>query len=561
VTTRTPAARARNPWVVLIVLSLGTFMTLLDLTIVNIAIPSLVDGVHATLDQVLWMLNAYSLAFAVLLITFGRTGDIAGPRILFIAGVALFTAASAFCGLAQSPEQLIAGRALQGVGAAMLVPQALPIILSLFPVERRAPVFAWFGILAGLAVVAGPTLGGLLVSTLGWRWIFFVNVPVGVAVIVAAVRLVPDLRFGRRHRLDLTGVALVTAGLFCVVFGLIEGQRYDWGTISGVLSIPLIIGAGVLILAIFGIYQALRQNREPLLSFVVFRNRNFTLMTLVLSAMGFAILGLYLPLTIYYQSVLGLSAIAAGLTIAIQPAAMFVSSGVANGPAGQRLNPKYLIVTGLLLLAAGSAFIVWAAHADSSRWSFVPGLIVSGLGMGCIWGPVYSMATRDIRPELGGVASGVLNTIQELGAVIASASVGALLQNRLATALHDRAVVAAAQLPPAYSGRFVASFSNAARGGLQVGAGQSGSNAGLPANLPASTAHQLATLAHDVFANGFVDAMRPTLILPITVIVLAALAALGARGRPAAAATAGVRSATGDANAVAAAEEQVAVGS
>lgn len=525
--------RARSPWVVLIVLSLGLYMTLLDLTIVNIAIPSLVDSVHATLDQVLWMLNAYSLAYAVLLITFGRTGDILGPRNLFIAGVAVFTAASAFSGVAQTPEQLIAGRALQGVGAAMLAPQALPILLSLFPVERRAPMFAWFGIIAGLAVITGPTLGGLLVSSLGWRWIFFVNLPVGVAVIAAAFRLVPDLRFGRRHRLDLAGVALVTAGLFCVVFGLIEGQRYEWGTITGFISIPLVVGVGVVILAIFGIYQAFRQDHEPLLSFAVLRNRNFTLMTLVLSAMGFAILGLYLPLTIYYQSVLGLTAITAGLIIAIQPVAMFMSSGVANGPAGQKANPKYLIATGLLLLAGGSAFIAWSAHADSSRWTFVPGLVVSGLGMGFIWGPVYNVATRDLRPELGGVASGILNTIQELGAVVASASVGALLQSRLATALHDHAVAASTQLPPGFAARFVASFSNAARGGFEVGAGQTG--VALPANVPPGVARQLNALAHDVFAAGFVDAMRPTLILPIVVIVLAAVASLAVktrRGRP-----------------------------
>src|SRR5438552_3473633 len=351
--------RAVHPWTVLIVLSLGLFMTLLDLTIVNIAIPSLVDGVHSTLDQVLWMLNGYSLAYAVLLITAGRIGDIFGPRSLFIAGVILFTAASAFSGVAQTADQLIAGRALQGVGAAMLAPQTLPILLTLFPLEKRAPMFAWFGILAGLAVVAGPTLGGLLTSNLSWRWIFFVNLPVGVIVVLATLRFVPDLRPGRSHRLDWPGVALLTLGLFCVVFGLIEGQRYNWGTVSGFLTIPMIIGAGVAVLAIFGIYQTRRQSSEPLVSYAVFRDRNFTLMSLVLGAMGFAIVGLYLPLTIYYQSVLGLSAIAAGLIVAIQPGAMFFSSGAANGPAGQRVEAKYLIALGLLLPAGGSAFSAW----------------------------------------------------------------------------------------------------------------------------------------------------------------------------------------------------------
>jgi EmrB/QacA subfamily drug resistance transporter len=521
-----------NPWVVLLVLSLGLFMTLLDLTIVNIAIPSLVDGIHASLDQVLWVLNAYSLAYAVLLITSGRLGDILGPRNLFVAGLVVFTAASAFSGLAQDPGQLIAGRVAQGVGAAILAPQGLPILLTLFPPERRGAVFAVFGILAGLAVVAGPTLGGFLVTNVGWRWIFYVNLPLGVAVIAAALMLIPDLRPGRSHRLDLTGVVLATSGLFCVVFGLIEGQRYSWGTVRGPVTIPGIIGVGIALILAFLFLQARRQDREPLLSFAVFHDRNFSLMALVLCAMGFAIVGLYLPLTIYYQSVLGLSAIAAGLTVAIQPLAMLVASGVANGPAGQRLSPKYLLIPGLLMLAAGSAFIAWAAHANSTRWDFVPGLVVSGLGMGLIWGPVYALATRDLRIELGGVASGVLNTIQELGAVLASASVGALLQNRLVTALHDRAVEASSQLPAEIRGRFVDGFNAAASRGLEVGAGQNGGNFSVPAGVPPQVVQQLHQLAHQVFAQAFVDAMRPTLVLPIAVIVAAALATFAARGRP-----------------------------
>lgn len=528
---RSPAApRSTHPWVVLLVLSLGLFMTLLDLTIVNIAIPSIVDGVHATLDQVLWMLNAYSLTYAVLLITSGRLGDILGPRNMFMAGLVLFTAASAFSGLAQSPGQLIAGRALQGVGAAMLAPQSLPILLTLFPVERRAPVFAVYGIIAGIAVVVGPTLGGFLVTNLGWRWIFFINLPVGVAVLLATLRLVPDIRPGRRHRLDLVGVVLITASLFCLVFGLIEGQRYNWGTITGLLSIPLILGIGALLLVIFVIDQARRQQQEPLLSFAVFRDRNFTLMTLVLCAMGFAIVGIYLPLTIYLQSVLGLTAVAAGVVVAVQPGAMFLSSGVANGPAA-RADPKYILVPGLFMLAAGSAWIAWVVQATSSRWALAPGLILGGVGMGCVWGPVYNIATRDLQPQLAGVASGVLNTIQELGAVIASASVGALLQNRLAVALHDEAVRAASHLPPAVAQRFVAGFSNAAASGFEVGAGQTGGNFSVPPGTPPQVAQQVSAMAHSVFANAFVDAMRPTLILPIAVIVAAALLAMAVRPR------------------------------
>jgi EmrB/QacA subfamily drug resistance transporter len=511
----------KNPMAALFVLSLGLFMTLLDLTIVNIAIPSIVDSIHATLDQVLWVLNAYSLLYAVLLITSGRLGDIYGPRNVFAVGIAIFTAASAVSGFAHDPTQLIVARAAQGMGAAILAPQGLPIMMSLFPVERRGGVFAVYGVLAGLAVVAGPTVGGFLVSHYGWRSIFYVNIPFGLVTFALAFLLIPDLRPGRRHRLDLLGVLLATAGLFGVIFALIEGQRYDWGRITGWITIPEIGIAGVVLLAVFLIYQWRRQQAEPLLPFAVFKDRNFTLMTLVMAAMGFAILGFFLPLTIYMQSVLGLSALDAGLTIAAQPLAMIVSSGFASSMV-QRVNGKWLLVPGLLMFAAGIAYIDWVAQADSGRWAFLPGLIVSGLGMGCVWTPVFSIATRSLDPKLAGVASGVINTLQEMGTVIASAVVGALLQNRLATALHDQAVVRSAQLPAELRARFVDGFSHAAHNGFEVGAGQSGASLHLPPGIPAQVVQLLQDAAHYVFTHAFVDAMRPTLILPLAIIVLAA---------------------------------------
>ena len=510
-----------HPMAALAVLALGLFMTLLDLTIVNIAIPSILDGLHASLDQVLWVLNAYSLLYAVLLITSARLGDIFGPRNLFAIGIVIFTVASALSGLAQDPTQLIAARALQGLGAAVLAPQGLPMMLSLFPADRRGGVFAIYGIMAGLAVIAGPTVGGFLVTHFGWRSIFTVNIPIGVIIFTLALLIIPDLRPGRRHRLDLLGVGLATAGLLGVIYGLIEGQRYDWGLVTGFVTIPMIIGAGVLLLAAFLFYQARIQGGEPLLPFAVFKDRNFTLMTLVMAAMGFAILALYLPLTIYYQSVLGLSAIDAGLTIAIQPLAMIVSSGVASSLA-QKINGKYLLIPGLLALAVGSGYIDWAAQANSGRWDFTPGLILSGLGMGFIWTPVFSIATRDLPAHLGGVASGIINTIQELGGVFASAVVGAFLQNRLAVALHDRAVTASGQLPVQFRLQFVDGFSNASHSGFEVGAGQSGTSLSLPAQVQA--------IAHWVFTHAFVDAMHPTLALPIAVLVIAAACAIFVRG-------------------------------
>ena len=240
-----------NPWAVLVVISLGFFMTLLDLTIVNIAIPNMITELHASFDDVLWVINAYALVLAALVITGGRLGDVVGPRLMFGVGVAVFTAASAACGLAPSPGWLIAFRAVQGLGAAMLMPQTLAIITMIFPPERRGAAFGVWGAVAGAATIAGPTLGGLLITAFDWRWIFFVNLPIGVVVLALTGVLIPDMRPGRRHRLDILGVALASAGLLAICYGLVEGQTYNWGKINSLVSIPLVLGAGVVLLAAF----------------------------------------------------------------------------------------------------------------------------------------------------------------------------------------------------------------------------------------------------------------------------------------------------------------------
>ena len=223
-----------NPWAVLVVVSLGFFMTLLDLTIVNIAIPNMIAKLHASLDDVLWVLNAYALVLAVLVITAGRLGDLLGPRTMFVGrhrGVH-----GGLGGLrvrARSPGWLIGFRAVQGLGAAMLMPQTLAIITMTFPPERRGAAFGVWGAVAGLATIAGPTLGGLLVTAFDWRWIFFVNLPIGVAVLRGDARSSSRACApGRRHRLDILGVTLASLALLAICYGLVEGQRYDWGTVD-----------------------------------------------------------------------------------------------------------------------------------------------------------------------------------------------------------------------------------------------------------------------------------------------------------------------------------------
>jgi EmrB/QacA subfamily drug resistance transporter len=518
-----------NPWVVLLVVSLGFFMTLLDLTIVNIAIPNMIDKLHASLDDVLWVINAYALVLAVLLITAGRLGDIFGPRIMFASGIALFTAASVACGLAPTAAVLIGFRAVQGAGAAMLVPQTLTILTNVFPPERRGAAFGIWGAVAGVATIAGPTLGGLLVTAFDWRYIFFVNLPIGVVVLALSFILIPDLRLGRRHRLDIGGVLLATVALLAICYGLVEGQRYDWGKIVSFVSIPLVIGFGVLALLAFIWYQARVQDREPLVPFALFRDRNYSLMNFVSGAVTIGMMGIFLPFTIYLQSVLGFTALKAGLTIA--PAslvAMFVAP--VAGRMSDRIGGKYILISGLTLFAVGMAWVALIARVGSAWYDFLPCLILAGVGIGCTFAPMTTVAMRDIRPQMAGAASGMLNTTRQVGAVIGSSAVGALLENRLVSTLTSQARQRTVALPAAVRGQIVAGFRAAAKSGsFETGVGRPGSSGALRGAPPSVLAH-IGEIAKAIFDNGYVAAMRPTMVLPIVVLIIGAVSCLAIRG-------------------------------
>jgi EmrB/QacA subfamily drug resistance transporter len=519
-----------NPWAVLVVVSLGFFMTLLDLTIVNIAIPNMIDKLHASLDDVLWVLNAYALVLAVLVITAGRLGDLFGPRTMFAAGIGVFTAASAACGFAPGAGALIGFRAVQGIGAAMLMPQTLAIVTMTFPPERRGAAFGVWGAVAGLATVAGPTLGGLLVSAFDWRWIFFVNLPIGALVLAVTFFIIPGFQPGRRHRFDVLGVVLASLALLAICYGLVEGQRYDWGTITSVISIPLIIAVGVLLLAVFLLVQKLRQDREPLVPFVLFRSRNFTLMNWVSFTLSIGMLGIFLPLTIYLQSALGFSALKAGLTMAPSSLVMiFIAPFL--GRLTDKTGGKWILASGLSLFAIGMGWVVLIANTNSSWQDFLAPLIVAGLGMGGTFAPLTTVAMREVDPRMAGAASGMLNTVRQVGSVIGTAAVGALLQNRLASSLASQAAIRSAALPAQVRAPFIAGVRQAAAGGLLTG-GASGSGAA-PRGTSAALAAQLRRLGAEVFSHGYVIAMRWTMVMPIAVVVLAAASCLLIRNQAA----------------------------
>jgi EmrB/QacA subfamily drug resistance transporter len=474
----------------------------------------MITRLHASFDDILWIVNAYTLVLAVLLITAGRLGDILGQRTMFIAGVVVFTAASAACGLSPSAGWLIGFRAVQGVGAAMLMPQTLAILTMVFPPERRGAAFGVWGAVAGIATIAGPTLGGLLVTTFDWRYIFFVNLPIGIIVIALSGVVIPDLRTGRRHQLDITGVLLASVALLAICYGLVEGQRYNWATITSFVSIPLVLGVGVALLAIFMLFQARRQDREPLVPFSLFRDRNFSLMNVASGTVAIGILGILLPFTIYLQSALGFSALRAGLTMApTSVVSMFVAP--VAGKMSDRLGGKYFLIAGLMLFAAGIAWIAVIAHTGLAWYSFLAPLCVAGLGVGCTFAPMITIAMRDVDTSLAGAASGVFNTTRQVGTVIGAAGVGALLQNRLVYSLTRQATQRTASLPPPVREKIVHGFQAAARQGLEIGSGQN-----------------LSGLAGQIFSHGFVSAMRPTMFLPVAVLVVTAACCMAVRQRP-----------------------------
>jgi len=517
----------RSPWFILAILCLGFFMILLDTTIVNIAVPEMTVTLGATLDQILWIVNAYTLTYATLLITGGRLGDLLGQKRLFLAGLTIFTAASALCGLAQTPGHLIATRVLLGVGGALLTPQTLAIITVTFPAKRRGTAFGIWGAVAGLATITGPMFGGWLVTALSWRWIFYVNLPIGLATLALGWLFLPDLRLNKRHRLDPVGTVLASGGLFLVCFGLIEGPSHAWGQVWGVITIPVLIAAGVALLAIFVLQQ--RGHTEPLVPPKIFADRNFAVMSGVIAAISFGMLGLFLPLVIFLQSVLSLNAWQAGLILAPMSLASVASAPFA-GRLADRYGGKDTLITGLILWAGGVFLVLWATRLYYDKGELITGLVIAGFGLGMTFAPLQSIAMHNVEPQVAGAAAGVMNTMRQLGAVLGSAAVGAVLQVQIVNRLGSSARQNVDALPQSMRARFLEGFEKAATAkGLEVGAGQTGTH--LPPDIPSSVRPAIEQVALKTFYEAYIPAMRATLILPLVVLVLAVIGALLVRPR------------------------------
>ncbi|GAB7068950.1 MFS transporter [Mycobacterium hodleri] len=471
--------RTDNPWNALWALLVGFFMILLDATIVSVANPSIMDALHADYDAVIWVTSAYLLAYAVPLLLAGRLGDRFGPRNLYLVGLAVFTAASLWCGLAGSIEVLVAARVVQGVGAALLTPQTLSTITRVFPPERRGVALSVWGATAGVATLVGPLAGGVLVDGLGWQWIFIVNVPIGVLGLVLALIFVPVLPT-ERHGYDVIGVLLSGVALFLIVFALQEGQSHHWAPwIWGTLV------AGVVAMGAFVYWQAVHTG-EPLIPLRIFRDNDFSLSNLGIAVIGFAVTSMIVPVMFYAQAVCGLSPTRSALLTA----PMAIASGVLAPFVGKlvdRSHPRPLIGFGFSAVAIALTWLSFEMTPTTPIWRLELPLVLMGVGMAFIWSPLAATATRNLPPRLAGAGSGVYNTTRQVGSVLGSAGIAALMTSQISAAL------------PAQS---------------DPGVGQQGAVTQLPAFLHAP----------------FADALSRSLLLPAFVALFGVVAALFLRG-------------------------------
>jgi EmrB/QacA subfamily drug resistance transporter len=432
-TTRPATAPEHNPWAVLAVLCTSIFMLLLDTTVVNNAQRKIQIGLGAELTEIQWILDSYILVYAVLLLSFGRLGDIFGRKRFFIIGIVIFTIASGLCGVAgqigdvfgvSGANALIAARALQGFGGAMMMPQSLSIITQVFPPEKRGGALGIWGGVVALGAISGPLIGGFIATYYPWEWVFLINLPIGVVGVVASIRYLPETRDeGASRRLDWGGVVLSGASIFMLVFALIEGNRVGWTTpeILGLLA------GSVILFAVFLWWE--RRQAEPMVRLELFRIHNFAVANAMQVLISFGVFGIFFPLTLYLQAGLGYSPLEAGLVTAPMAVMQLVFAPLA-GRLSDRYGSRPFMIAGTGLAVAGIALIAWQSRADTTWVDLLIPTIVTGIGMGMTMSPLTSAAMREVPRGIAGSASGIFNTTRSIGQVLGIAVLGTMVQAR-----------------------------------------------------------------------------------------------------------------------------------
>jgi EmrB/QacA subfamily drug resistance transporter len=525
--TTWPAAASKDPrrWIGLVVLSSALFIIVLDNTILNVAVPTIIREFDTQVSSLQWVISGYSLIFASLLISFGRLGDIFGRRRLFFAGAGLFAVGSLVASMSHSVVQLFIGESLlEGIGAAAMLPATLALLSATFQGRERGIAFAVWGSVAGGAGALGPWLGGILTSDYSWRWAFRINVVIAPVAIVAAYFFVHESRDERAKGIDPTGVLVVTLGLASLVFGIIEAARYGWWSpigdrsiggwnwpVDAVSIVPVALGLAVVLLAGFVVLEQKRVARGLAVVFdfgdLVHKGFRYGLINTTVLAMGE--FGAFFVLPLFLQAGLHLSAVEAGSWLLPAGLMAFVGGGV-GGRLSHRFGPKYVITIGLTLEAAGIWVYVLVFSLHTSFWALLPGLMLHGIGIGFATSQLTNVVLSDIPPEKSGSASGAAGMVRQVGTALGIALIGAIFVAQ-ATSHVRHAVDAQPDIPADVRAQILASVANGVGGGQSV------------AGSPAATAE---ARFPGLISRSVADASKPAVAFAGGVVTLGALLSL-----------------------------------
>lgn len=417
-------------WWTLLAVCIGTFMLLLDVTIVTVALPDIQRGLHSSFGDLQWVADAYALALASLLLTTGVLADMYGRRLIFMVGLAIFTLGSLLCGLAQNSPMLIWSRAGQGIGGSMMFATSLALLAQSFQGKERGVAFAAWGAVTGIATGVGPVLGGILTSDISWRAIFLVNLPVGALGLIITAMRVAESRQDHARRPDWPGFVTLTMGLVAVVYGLIRASETGWSDVG----VPILLVIGAMSIVAFLVVESRVAN--PLFDLSLFRIPTFVGGSIAAFGMNGSLFAMFLYLVLYLQNVLGYSALQTGVRLLVISAVTFVAA-TASGRLSSHLPVRWLIGVGLLLVGAG---LLWMSRltASSSWTELVGGFIVAGFGSGLVNPPLASTAVGVVPPHQSGMASGVNTTFRQIGIAAGIAAYGTLFTARLDAQLHQR---------------------------------------------------------------------------------------------------------------------------
>jgi EmrB/QacA subfamily drug resistance transporter len=420
-------------WWTLVAVCTGVFMLLLDITIVTVALPDIQRSLGASLSDLQWVIDAYALSLAALLLTAGSIADRVGRRVVFATGIVVFTAGSALCGAAGDPALLAVSRALQGIGGAIMFATSLALLANAFHGRDRGTAFGVFGAVTGIAVAVGPVLGGAITSGLSWRWIFFVNIPIGIAALAATLLRVDESRDPRARRIDYAGFTTFSAGLAALVYGLIRSNEDGWGstTVVGALL------AAAVLLAAFVVVE--RVQREPMFDLSLVKVPTFVGGLTSAFGISASLFSLLTYIVLYIQNLLGYSAVEAGVRVLPLTGAIFLTAGIA-GRLSARVPTRLLIGPGFVLIGIG--LLLMHGLTPSDDWTaLLAGMIVAGVGAGLVNVPLASTAVAVVEPARAGMASGVNSTFRQVGIATGIAALGAIFSHSIGAAATPQAFV------------------------------------------------------------------------------------------------------------------------